>query len=208
MPAFLLTFVFAIFNLHCFFCFVFYIFSLTWQPPPPIPNFLSWYSWGWCSPIAGTRYWGDAFVSSTAVSQPPRPSDARETECSGLDVEGTGRSLVMPVSQPGIAGTLNLREELFPAIHCTTENRKLEEQWEQNRGRERHASTYRKTKEGNENKVERAADQKDKSEGNEERLKDATFASSEFRKKKLSVSVDNQAQTESADFSPHFLSWF
>lgn len=49
----------------------------------------------------------------------------------------------------------------------------------------------------------RAAEQNVKSEGIEERLKVATYASSEeFRKKKF---VDNQAQTESADISPHFL---
>lgn len=54
----------------------------------------------------------------------------------------------------------------------------------------------------------RAAEQKVKSEGIEERLKVATYASSEeFREKinKFSVSVDNQAQTESAAFFLHFL---
>lgn len=111
---------FCYFQLALFFCFFLIIiilhFFINLTTPPQTPIFLSWYSWGWCSPIAGTRYRGDAFVSSAAVSQPPRPSDARETERSGLDVEGTGRSLVMPVSQPGIAGTLNLSEELFPAF--------------------------------------------------------------------------------------------
>ena len=34
---------------------------------------------------------------------------------SRLDVEGTGGPVVVPVPQPGIAGALNLTQELFPA---------------------------------------------------------------------------------------------
>lgn len=34
--------------------------------------------------------------------------------CSGFDIEGTGRPVVVPIPQTSVAGTLNLGEELFP----------------------------------------------------------------------------------------------
>lgn len=34
--------------------------------------------------------------------------------CSGFDIEGTSRPVVVPIPQASVAGTLNLGEELFP----------------------------------------------------------------------------------------------
>lgn len=47
---------------------------------------------------------------SLALKPLPLPLGRR----SGFDIEGPGRPVVVPVPQTGIAGTLNLSEELFP----------------------------------------------------------------------------------------------
>lgn len=55
------------------------------------------------------------FLSSSGWSRwPPPPPPLHLRCCSGFDIEGTSRPVVVPVPQTSVAGTLNLGEELFP----------------------------------------------------------------------------------------------